>query len=546
MTDSSQSQTQKVAENKSQNQIQLDAISTKSGRSAFEYTLKNTQNLKELEKMIELRDKLSEEDPLKIFIQESEALNKLYEEENNMLNEINQKDKAFQLNDFIFEENSIKIFSDFYGLREYILYPHFDVALSEKKRTNVTSIFYYKINIQIGEKKESDDSNIKKPSNKKKMETNNVTDESKSISLYFLDDREAYVTKFQEIPLVFLKEKDVFDTVIVISKEYDFISEFSFKKNGQEYEAFIPFSVIKDDLIETQKKEIEASNLRDTTNDSQIKEKANKDSKKFSEEVESLKKKYSEKTIKKALKDKKNELSQLEKDENLDQNEKDQRKQNLLNEIKELEELLKGIIIKIIRRSQEFDGFFFTTKKIILKNNIGGVLTIPAQKPIIVEAKNISNYKSLLDNIRYKRKLLQALGLNASKFYYVGILRRISDDKKQEAIQSIDLSNQENIIIIYPDKWDFLGFPLYKLKKEIIEKKETKNDKETSLKEEKIEKKNTYNNPLMDMRSELEIMIRDIFQREIEPLKQEVKGLRNDMDKLKDDMDKIKKKINID
>ena len=48
------------------------------------------------------------------------------------------------------------------------------------------------------------------------------------------------------------------------------------------------------------------------------------------------------------------------------------------------------------------------------------------------------------------------------------------------------------------------------------------------------------------MRSELEIIIRDIFQREIEPLKQEVKGLRNDMDKLKDDMDKIKKKINID
>jgi len=162
MTDSSQT------ENKSQNQIQSDAISSKSGRSAFEYTLKNEEYLKELEKTLELKKNLCENDPLKIFNQESEVLKKLYEQENNMLNEINQKDKAFQLNNFIFEENSIKIFSDVYGLKEYILYPHFDVALSEKKRTNVTSIFYYKINFQVGEQKESDDSNKKNLLIKKK------------------------------------------------------------------------------------------------------------------------------------------------------------------------------------------------------------------------------------------------------------------------------------------------------------------------------------------------------------------------------------------
>ena len=168
MTDSSQSQTQKDAEN---NQIQItsDPISSaKSGISAFDYTLENSKNLKELEGLKELKDKLSEKDPLKIFNNESKVLDKLYEEENNMIDEINKKDKAFQLNDFIFEENSIKILSDVYGLKEYILYPHFDVGLSEKKRTNVTSIFYYKINFQIGEKKESDDSNKKKSSNKKK------------------------------------------------------------------------------------------------------------------------------------------------------------------------------------------------------------------------------------------------------------------------------------------------------------------------------------------------------------------------------------------
>ena len=555
MTDSSQSQTQKVAEN---NQIQI--TSDRSGISAFDYTLENSKNLKELERLEELKDKISEKDPLKIFNQESEALKKLCEQENNMLNEINQKDKAFQLNDFIFEENSIKILSDVYGLKEYILYPHFDVGLSEKKRTNVTSIFYYKINFQIGEKKESDDSNKKKSSNKKKMETKNENDENKSISLYFLDDREAYVAKFREIQFIFQKEKDIFNKVRVLSKENDYISEFSFNRSGQEYEAFIPFFEIKEELIETQKKVIEANNLRDSTKDPQEKEKASEDAKKYSEELNSLKTEYSEKTIKKTLRDKKNELSQLEKDEKLDQKEKEKRKQKILNEIKVQEGLLKGIIIKIIRRSQEFDGFFFTTKEITLKNNIGGVLTIPAQKPIIVEAKNISNYKSLLDNIKYKRKLLEVLRLDESKFYYVGILRRIDDDKKQEAIQSIESSNKENTIIIYPDKWDFLGFPLYRTKKEIFEKDEAKNGGETSLQEEKIENKNSYNNQLMDMRSELENIIREIFQKEIEPLKQEVKGLKDGMDKLKGDVDelkdgmdklkddvgKIKKKINID
>ena len=62
MTDSSQSQTQKVAEN---NQIQI--TSDRSGISAFDYTLENSKNLKELERLKELKDKLSEKDSLKIF-----------------------------------------------------------------------------------------------------------------------------------------------------------------------------------------------------------------------------------------------------------------------------------------------------------------------------------------------------------------------------------------------------------------------------------------------------------------------------------------------
>ena len=133
--------------------------------------------------------------------------------------------------------------------------------------------------------------------------------------------------------------------------------------------------------------------------------------------------------------------------------------------------------------------------------------------------------------MRYKRKLLQALGLDEGKFYYVGILRRIDEDKKEEAKKTIQSSNEENIIIIYPNKWDFLGFPLYKSKKEIIEKKETQNGGEISLQEEKIEKKNIGNeNP------------NAILQK----ILKELGDLKQTVNELKDDVDKIKKKINID
>ena len=398
----------------------------------------------------------------------------------------------------------------------------------------MTSIFYYKIDFQIDEKKESNDSNKKQSSNKKKTETKNTTDEkSQLMSMYFLDDRKAYMANFKDIPMIFQKENDIFKYVRVISKNGDFFIDFSFKKSGQGYEAFIPFFKIKEDLIEIQKSIIKENNIRDTTDNPQEKEKADENLKIYNEKLKFLQTKYSEDTIKASLQEKKNELSQLEKNKNLDQTEKEQGEQKLLKEIKEQEELLKGITIKIIRISQEFDGLFFTTKEIILKNTIEDILIIPAKKPIIVEAKNISNYKNMLNNIKDKKRLLQALGLDANKFFFVGILRGIDVDTngKKRAIKSIKNLDTKNIIIIYPDKWDFLGFPLYKLKKEIVEKKEAENDKETSLEEEKIKSKNIG-------KESSDVILRKILKK--------LGELDKTVKELKDDVGKIKKKINID
>ena len=514
MTDSSQSESQNDGENKSQINSEKASYNKSSIASSFRYTIENSKKLKELGELIELKSDLEElKNPLIKFEEENKILNELYENEDKMTNEINQEKNNYQLNDLLFEENAIKILTDVFELKEFNLYPHFDVGLSEKKRIYATCIFYYRINFQISDNNES---------------KNTPDEKSKSFSIYFLDDRETFMAQFQEIPMIFQKEDGTFNSVRVISKTYDFISDFPIKKIGQEYEAFIPFSEIKDDLIEIQKMIIKEQNIRDSTDNSQEKIKAEENLKTYKEKLKSLEIKYSENTIKNTLQNKKNKLSQLENDKKLDKKVKEQRKQNLLNEIKEQEELLKGINIKLNRYSQKFDGFFFTTKEIILNNNIGGILTIPAKKPIIVEAKNISNYKRFLNNMRYKRKLLQALGLDEKKFYYVGILRRIDEDKKEEAEKTIQSSNKENIIIIYPNKWDFLGFPLYKSKKEIIEKKETQNGGEISLQEEKKNIGNENPNAIL------------------QKILKELGDLKQTVNELKDDVDKIKKKINID
>ena len=87
--------------------------------------------------------------------------------------------------------------------------------------------------------------------------------------------------------------------------------------------------------------------------------------------------------------------------------------------------LMSSITIRIERKDQEFDGLFFSKKEIILKNNFGDSLKIPPESPIIIEVKNITNYSTIVNNIRTKKKKLNSLKLNESNFYFIGIIRNI-------------------------------------------------------------------------------------------------------------------------
>ena len=157
MSDSSKSQSQNESQKEIETGTNSDNISsTRSFQSSFHNTIENSKNLKELLETLELKNNLAEIkdtfEPLKNFVEENKVINELYENEDNVINKINEEDNRFKFDNFIFEERSVKILSDYYDLKEYMLYPYFSVVLSEKKRTNMTIIYYYKITFEISDK----------------------------------------------------------------------------------------------------------------------------------------------------------------------------------------------------------------------------------------------------------------------------------------------------------------------------------------------------------------------------------------------------------
>ena len=157
MRDLSQSESQNESQKKVETGTNSDNTSfTRSFQSSFHNTIENSNYLKKLKETLELKNNLKEIkdtfEPLRNFVEENKVINELYQNEGNVTTKINEEDKRFKFDNFIFEERSVKILSDYYDLKEYVLYPYFSVVLSEKKRTNVTNINYYKITFEISDK----------------------------------------------------------------------------------------------------------------------------------------------------------------------------------------------------------------------------------------------------------------------------------------------------------------------------------------------------------------------------------------------------------
>ena len=154
-----------------------------------------------------------------------------------------------------------------------------------------------------------------------------------------------------------------------------------------------------------------------------------------------------------------------------------------MEDIKNYEQFLRKITFKFEQKDREIDGLFFTSKEIILQNTIGDILKIPQKRAIIVEVKNIKKYKTMVENIRIKKKLMNTLGFKTEDLFFIGILRGIDvdNDKKKEINNKYfkDL-NMQNMIIIYPEKFNFLNVPLIEVKNEVKEKPKEDKPKENA------------------------------------------------------------------
>ena len=89
-------------------------------------------------------------------------------------------------------------------MKEYILYPYFRVESSNKKPGNIIKVYYIKISFDC--------------------------DGNKVNPILFLDDRNNYMTSFEKIPMIFHKNKNDFEYVTVISKDFQSYFNFFFYK----------------------------------------------------------------------------------------------------------------------------------------------------------------------------------------------------------------------------------------------------------------------------------------------------------------------------
>ena len=405
------------------------------------------------EKVENLKDNLRgdsyEEQLIKEFIMENNNISTIFGKQD--INETDMKiENSSNFDDKIFEEKVVQIFTKSYELDALNIYPYLEIVNSKEKHKKITQISYYKITCK----------------------KNNLIS-----YYYFLYNRKVYLIKFSDLIILFTKSKGILK-LSVLKNNYNSPRDYVLKKEGQSFNLCFQYREIIPELVNYIR---EIENLKcEIYNSKNIKEKESESilNEKKIEILENIiktyEKKYEEKEIEKEKDMKQIELEIIEnkiKYNNLIKvNDKDLKNQYITvkKEIKELDNLLTNITIKVEIIEKELDGFFISTKEILLTNSIGDKINIPKGKPIILEVKNNSNYKNIIDNIRRKKKFIKLLGLNDDLFFFVGILRdiKINEDQKNIINQDIKNFNFKNTIIIYPENSKLLGIPLIEEKPE--------------------------------------------------------------------------------
>jgi len=129
---------------------------------------------------------------------------------------------------------------------------------------------------------------------------------------------------------------------------------------------------------------------------------------------------------------------------------------------------------------------------------------------------------------------LKALGFNIDNFYFIGIMRGIDVDEEKK--NQIDkkcqiLEYKKNLIVIYPDKMNFMNTFIYENKKSIepIKKEENKGDKMSELIQMVKNLFSYFENMKKDYDSYFENMKKDYdsLKNEIGELKADISAMKN-------------------
>ena len=512
--------TRKLEKLNNENSLSKSALSFQSGKTdksskplSVQTYINSRNNFEKLQNFISLEENLKEKPCWNEFknaydklMKENNEITELYENEKK-INEVIDEDNTLKINNDVFKARVLRIFSDSYNLKEYNLYPYFEYAYSEKKNSCTIKIYFNKAEFL-------------------------VEDEKEPFSIIFLDDRDTYMTCFKEMPILFQKVGEEFNSVSLISEDFKYCIDFELTKIENGYETSFIFAEINRDLIETKNKIKELNNKKDSIQNKDEKIRLNKILESYGKILDSQTKLYSKKNIENELEKKKEELIILEekikiKELNIKENGKEEEDKKKICKIKEeinkYEKSLKKITIKIQRYDKEFDGLFYSSGEITLKNTIGDELKIPAQSPIIVEVKNINRYKTIIENIANKKNLLNSLGFNTHYFYFVGIIRGIDVNKenKEEINKIFNALNFKNIIVIYPEKLQFLNTPLIEIKIGISSEEKANNNilnmegriiekVFTKINKEMAEMRKYYDSKLADMFEKLEKKIENL------------------------------------
>ena len=309
----------------------------------YENSTQNLKNMIELKKNLEKGNYAHDlQKDIAEFEKKNEEISKLYGDEENVKKSI-RKDDNWKLNNDLFEERTLKILSDVYELKEYNLYPYFDVGFSKTKKSNVIKIYFNQIDLR-------------------------VDNEEPTFSALFLDDLDTYMFYFQEMPMIIHKYEENFFTLTVISKDFKNSIDFDFKKGDNDEKiattSFI-FAELNEDLMEIKNKIKKLKNEIDSSND---KDKKKLYDKKLASYQKILKLKeyiYSQKNIENELTKKTKQLSILEEREKIREIEDEE------------EEIKKDYLLSNVYRKE------------ILQDSLESVSSLSEDHPEIVELVTI-------------------------------------------------------------------------------------------------------------------------------------------------------------